>query len=244
MFVYVAYPTSVRERAVQLRKEGLSYREIRFQLGVSKSTLSQWLSSISLTDEHRAAMQQRAKGVSATRADSNRALGARRRAAVRAAARAEVPPIGVSEAFVAGVVAYWAEGTKTKPWGKAQLVQFANSDAGLIRLFLAWLRLIDVEPDRLVFRVMIHESADVGRARDFWSSVVSIPPQAIAVTLKRHNPRTVRKNTGDDYHGCLSVTVRRSSALNQRIAGWWEAVASQAAAQMATDTLVGESGVV
>ena len=237
----MAYDANVRARAVELRNQGLSYREIRLQLGVAKSTLSQWLSCVSLTDDHRAAMRQRARGVSATRADANRALGARRRAATKAAARDEVPPIRASELFVAGVVAYWAEGAKTKPWGKAQLVQFANSDAGL---FLAWLRLVDVGSERLVFRVMIHESADVGRALEFWSGVLGVPTSAVAVTLKRHNPKTVRKNTGDGYHGCLSVTVRRSSELNLRIAGWCEGIVAQAVVEMPAGTMGLQSGVV
>ncbi|HEX7277965.1 MAG TPA: helix-turn-helix domain-containing protein [Acidimicrobiales bacterium] len=240
----MAYDANVRARAVELRDQGLSYREIRLQLGVAKSTLSQWLSGVALTDDHRAAMVQRARGVSATRADANRALGARRRAAIRVAARDEVPPIGASELFVAGVVAYWAEGSKTKPWGRAQLVQFANSDAGLISLFLAWLRLIEIGPERLVFRVMIHESADVGRALEFWSGVLGVPASAVAVTLKRHNAKTVRKNTDDGYHGCLSVTVRRSSELNLRIAGWCEGLVSRAVGEPPAGTLVDESGVV
>ena len=67
---------------------------------------------------------------------------------------------------------------------------------------------------------------------------------AVAVTLKRHNPKTVRKNTGADYHGCLAVTVRRSSALNLRITGWCEGLAAQASGLMAAGSLVDESGVV
>ncbi len=38
--------------------------------------------------------------------------------------------------------------------------------------------------------------------------------------LKRHNPRTVRKNVGADYHGCLIVGVRQSADLYRRIEGW------------------------
>ena len=41
-------------------------------------------------------------------------------------------------------------------------------------------------------------------------------------TIKRHNPRTLRKNVGEDYHGCLAVSVLRSSELYQKIAGWAE----------------------
>ena len=38
--------------------------------------------------------------------------------------------------------------------------------------------------------------------------------------------RTVRKNTGDEYHGCLRIDVRRSSGLYRRIEGWSAAIMS------------------
>ena len=240
----MTYDRSTRERAVRFRTDGHSYREIQLQLGISKSTLSLWLSHIPLTDLHRVAMQERSRGVSATRAESNRALGTRRRTGARAASRAEVCRLSPSELFVAGVVAYWAEGAKLKPWRDNQPVQFANTDPGLIRLFLAWLRQIGVGDDRLTFRVMIHESADVDGAVAYWSGVVARPESALAVSLKRHNPKTVRKNIGSDYHGCLAVSVRRSSALNLRIAGWCDGLAEQAAGLMAAGSLGAESGVV
>jgi len=49
-----------------------------------------------------------------------------------------------------------------------------------------------------------------------------VPP-----TLKRHNPKTVRKNVGDSYRGCLRINVRRSSGLYRRIEGWARAAMSQ-----------------
>ena len=43
---------------------------------------------------------------------------------------------------------------------------------------------------------------------------------------KRHNPKTVRKNVGEDYHGRLRIDVRRSSGLYRQIEGWAEAIMS------------------
>jgi hypothetical protein len=39
------------------------------------------------------------------------------------------------------------------------------------------------------------------------------------VTLKRHNPTSVRHNAGEDYRGCLVVKVRRATDLYWRIEG-------------------------
>ncbi len=101
-----------------------------------------------------------------------------------------------------------------------------NSDPGLIQLFLRWLALVGVEADRLRFRVMIHESANVAASLQFWSEVVGAPAEDFGrPSLKTHNPKTVRKNIGEGYHGCLAVSVRRSADLNLQIAGWFEGIA-------------------
>ena len=68
-----------------------------------------------------------------------------------------------------------------------------------------------------IFRVYIHESADVESAQQFWLEVTGASADQFRTpTLKRHNPKTVRKNTGDEYHGCLRIDVRRSGASTAR----------------------------
>ena len=48
-------------------------------------------------------------------------------------------------------------------------------------------------------------------------------PECFSKTqLKKHNPKTVRRNVGEDYHGCLVIYVRRSADLTLQIAGWCE----------------------
>ena len=38
----------------------------------------------------------------------------------------------------------------------------------------------------------------------------------------------LRPNVDEDYHGCLCVSVRRSTELNVRIAGWFEGLVAAA----------------
>ena len=64
-------------------------------------------------------------------------------------------------------------------------------------------------------------SADVESAQRFWLEVTGASPgQFLTPTLKRHNPKTVRKNVGENYHGCLRIDVHRSADLYRRIEGW------------------------
>ena len=125
----------------------------------------------------------------------------------------------------AGAIAYWCEGAKNKPNRKVNRVVFINSDPGLIKFFLLFLDVAGVNPDDLIFRVHIHENADVEAAQGFWLEVTGAHPgQFRSPTLKHHNPKTLRTNVGENYHGCLRVDVRRSAVLYRRIEGWASAI--------------------
>ena len=226
----------LRAHALALRLEGKSYNDIQAEVGVSKSTLSLWLRNVPLTDEHRQALDGAAQ---IRRAEARRARRIRRDETTIAAARDEVTELSERELFIAGLVAYWAEGAKNKDGQPNRQVKFINSDAAMIRLFLEWLALLGIGLDQVTFRVAIHESGDVAAALRHWSELVAVPEAEFRRTsLKRHNPTTSRKNVGDAYHGCLAVTVRRSTQLNLLIAGWWEGLA------LAAGTMIRTSGVV
>jgi hypothetical protein len=82
-----------------------------------------------------------------------------------------------------------------------------------------------VAREQLTFRVHIHELADAEAAQRFWTGVTEADAyQFRRPTIKRHNPKTVRKNVGEDYHGCLCVRVRQCAELYQKIEGWAGAV--------------------
>ena len=131
----------------------------------------------------------------------------------------------VREILIAGAIAYWCEGGKNKPHRRTNRVAFINSDPALIGFFLKFLDTAGIAPEALVFRVYIHETADVEAAQRFWLDATDAQPsQFRRPVLKRHNPKTVRRNVGEAYHGCLRIDVRRSSDLYRKIEGWAAAV--------------------
>ncbi len=131
------------------------------------------------------------------------------------------------EILIAGAVAYWCEGAKSKPHRRVERVSFINSDPALIGFFLRFLDTAGIPRDDLIFRVHIHETADVEAAQRFWLDLTGAQPsQFRRPVLKRHNPKTVRKNVGEGYHGCLRIDVRRSGDLYRKIEGWAAAAMS------------------
>ena len=223
----------LRALAVAMRLEGRSYNQIRQELGVSKSSLSLWLRDIPLTAEQTAAINSQA---TANRGAAIASRNQRRRDAITAVARDEITELSERELFIAGVVAYWAEGAKNKPGGTHPVqAKFINSDPSMIRLYLSWLALLGIGLDQVTFRVHIHESADVPAAEAFWTELVGIDRTTLkATTLKRHNPKTNRTNVGEHYRGRLCITVRRSADLNLMIAGWCAGLADAAGTMIRT----------
>jgi transposase len=209
-------------KARDLRAKGRTYDEIAAELGVSKASVSLWVRDMPRPGRISYAefRQRNAAGVS----KYWQAETLRREAGRQAIADAAASQIGVlsdREIVIAGAIAYWCEGTKSKPYRRKDRVVFINSDPRLIAFFLRFLAEAGTASDRLICRVHIHESADVVAAQKFWQDVTGLAAsQFREPTLKRHNPKTIRRNTGADYHGCLVISVRRSVRLYRQIEGW------------------------
>jgi predicted transcriptional regulator len=211
-----------RAKARELREQGLDYKRIAAELGVSKSSISLWLRDMPRPERlsYEECRKRQAEAVARYWA-TERPLREAEREAIAAAAAAQINTLSDRETLIAGAIAYWCEGVKNKPYRRHDRVNFINSDPVMIKFFQRFLDVAGIPRDQVTFRVYVHESADVAAAQRFWLDVtLAHPAQFRSPTLKRHNPRTVRKNTGDDYHGCLRVDVRRSADLYRKIEGW------------------------
>ncbi|GES32252.1 hypothetical protein AB0G60_25500 [Streptomyces angustmyceticus] len=209
----------LRARARELRRQGRTYDEIQIELGCSKSSISLWVRDLPKppprTPEEASAIARRGWEATLKRREEERQR-------TKQAATSEIGTLTDRELFLIGVGLYWSEGSKSKPHRRSERAIFINSDPDMIRVYLAWLRLLGVAGERLRFYVHIHESADVAAAERFWADLTGVDPSSFGkTTLKKHNPKTVRKNVGEDYHGCLMIHVSQSAELYRRIEGWW-----------------------
>ncbi|MFC8536945.1 hypothetical protein ACFUJY_23920 [Streptomyces sp. NPDC057249] len=210
----------LRAKARELRLEGKTYDQIQLELGCSKSSISLWVRDLPkpeprYTEEERLALMN--AGLANLRAARDEV-----RQETKRVARESVGQLSDRELFLAGVTLYWAEGAKDKPYSRRENLVFINSDPNVIKVYLKWLALLDVTQDRLRLRVSIHETADVAAAEEFWADLTGVPRAEFQrATLKKHQPKTNRKNTGAAYHGCLIVYVTKSAELYRRVEGAW-----------------------
>ncbi|QNE76890.1 hypothetical protein F0344_21760 [Streptomyces finlayi] len=216
----------LREQARELRLQGMTYDQIQVELGCSKSSVSLWVRDLPKpaprTREAASAIAKKGWAATLERREVERKQ-------TQEAARKETAPLSDRELFLLGVGLYWAEGTKSKPHRRQERVSFINSDPDMIGVYLAWLRLLGVTTERLRFHVHIHESADAAEAERFWREFVHADSSRFGKTsLKTHNPKTNRKNVGENYRGCLVIHVLQSADLYRRIEGWWYGIVGAA----------------
>jgi transcriptional regulator with XRE-family HTH domain len=215
----------LREKARELREAGWTYPQIAKELGVSKSSCSLWLRDMVHPLPGLDGQERRTAAIRASCAKTQE-LREAERVAFKAEVAEALGAVTDRDVLVALAVSYWCEGGKTKPWARRELIQWMNSDLMLVKLFFEGLRVLGIPDERIRLRLSIHETADEPSARAWWADQLGWSPDAfMRSTIKRHQPKTVRKNVGDDYHGCLTVTVLQSRLLYQLLDGLVHAVA-------------------
>ncbi|MET8556775.1 hypothetical protein ABZV64_17700 [Streptomyces sp. NPDC004959] len=214
----VAARTDARKKARELRLKGWTYDRIVEEVGCSKSSVSLWVRDLPKPERDIAAHMDHMRSVRLrSLADEEEA----HQEAVRHA-REYAETLSDERLQAVGVALYWAEGSKSKDHATRRCIQFVNSDPDVILVFLRWLELNDVSRDRWRLHVAIHETADAERAKAFWADLTGIPAEDFTRPhIKRHNPLTNRKNTGNNYRGCLVVYVAKSADLYRRMERAW-----------------------
>lgn len=204
-----------REDARELRKTGLTYRQIAAELHVSLSSVCLWVRDIEVAREVHPSWTPEARAKREVRKQERHREKIAARNANQAIRVVELFPFRDRDVLIAGAIAYWCEGAKWKDWmPTSPAVTFINSDPTLVRLFLRFLQVVPVKFGAMRYRLHIHENASESTAQEFWARELGIGLGDFGkTTWKTHNPKTVRKNTGEGYVGCLAVTVLQSREL-------------------------------
>ena len=217
-----------KERAIKIRKKGLSYSEILKRIPVAKSTLSLWLRSVGLSKRQKQRLTEKKLAAMKRGWDAQHKKRLNITEIIKNKAKADINKISKRNLWFMGVMLYWAEGAKEKKWNSGVSLKFSNSDPMMISIFLKWLKEIClISPHDIIYELYIHETANWKTAVRYWSKIISIPYSKIRVYFKHNKISTKRKNIGKDYYGLIMVRVKRSTNLNRKITGWIEGICKQ-----------------
>lgn len=220
-----------KERAINLRKKGYSYSEILKSVGVSRSTLSEWLRHVTISNTQ--VDRLRSKNEQARKLGSIALKNKRIEKSeniIKQSIR-EIGKIDTNTLRVIGATLYWAEGSKQSEHEPSKELIFTNSDPRMIRIYILWLsRCLSVKNDDVKFEIYIHETYGNSPTElsGYWSKVTGFTPDRLTkVYFKKNKVNSYRKNRGDNYSGVLRISVKKSTDLNRKVAGWVEGVCLQ-----------------
>lgn len=217
-----------KQIAIELRKKGLSYREILQEIHVSKSSLSLWLKEVGLSKSQKQKLTEKklAAGRRGAEARKNQRITLTKKIFEKAIN--QIGGISKRELFLIGVCLYWGEGSKQKITNVSQITRLTNSDPKLVSVCLKWLRdICNISKEDIYFRIYLHETAKerLSEVREYWSKATDFPIEYFsAVSWKKNKINTKRKNIGDKYMGLVTICVKRSANFNRKISGWIEGI--------------------
>lgn len=91
---------------------------------------------------------------------------------------------------IAGIMLYWAEGAK-----QGRVVDFANSDSKMIKIFLKFLRQVcGVDERRLRVYLYAYSHQNIKRLREYWCKITNIPlDQFLKPYIRKGNPNLSKR---------------------------------------------------
>jgi hypothetical protein len=217
--------TELKNKAINLRRSGLSYTEILKQIPVAKSTLSLWLQDVGLSKKQKQRLTEKKLASARRGGEARRRQRIERTIQIKTEAKREAKELIRNPLWMVGTILYWGEGSKEKEWRPHEKVKFSNMDANSHKIFIKWLmEFCNVDKKDITYSLYIHRTANFKKAKSFWAETLNINADNLRVYFKNSNPKTIRKNINDNYSGLLSTEVNKSVMLNRRIAGWIEYV--------------------
>ena len=158
-----------KNQAIKLRKEGMSYSQIKETLGISKSTLSNWLSNMPLSKPRLDELQRNEQVIEKIRAAKLKTRN-NRLSNVKEVVLKQITPISKREFLIAGFFLYWAEGGKTTTY----TATLSNTDPRMIRAFIKWLKILEVPIAKMYIRLHLYIDMDEEVEINYWSQELKI----------------------------------------------------------------------
>lgn len=165
----------LRQRAIELRKLGKTYSEIRRELKLSKSTLSDWLSKYPLTTVQLELLKKTIKNnKDIAREKYIITMRSRREERLRKTYKTQknnILPLSKKELLIAGLFLYWGEGQKRLPG----YIGISNTNPKIIKFALYWLtRSLAIPKKKIRIQLHLYNDMNIDKEIEYWSEELKI----------------------------------------------------------------------
>ena len=226
-----------KNTAIDLRKRGLSYSEIKKQVSVPKSTLSSWLKNLKLEEPLIQKLKNKRTETARANAQKKKLKNEQEIKEIRLTSPRDIKRISKRELWLMGVMLCWRERLiPENEIGLRKGVSFTSSDPHLVKLFLKWLKEVgNIREEEIVLDIFALKSKKEETEEEtknkknslvsYWSGITDFPKNYFShIYFQKSRPRKrgipKRKISSKTMHGFLRVRVRASSLLARQIAGW------------------------
>jgi len=198
----------LKKRAVNLRNKGYSYSDIQMKTGVSKSTLSEWLSSLEYVPnkivKDRMIKARYYSSLAMKKIKKESILRANREA------KKEIGNYSARELLFVGLGVYMGEGTKTKG-----VVRIINSDPKIIKLMIVWfMKVFRIKKNNFRIRMHIYPDIDEGVAIKYWSAQTGLKKDQFMKTQVDLRVNKSLKNKGRLPYGTIQLSIKANGNKN------------------------------
>lgn len=207
-----------RQKARELRNQGLAINKIAKELNVSKSSVSTWVRDIKLSQEQMENLEQQ-------NPIFNRQInGAKGRADKARIIRIQYQEDGKLKAkennllHQAGCMLYWAEGSKSRNQCK-----FTNSDINMMKLFIKFLReCFQISNELIAITINCYTTNGLTKEEieNYWLSELQLDQSCLRKGQENNRPRSVTNAIRYNklLYGICNITISRQ-AIVQHIYG-------------------------
>lgn len=208
-----------RQKAIELRKQGKTYSEIRGKLIVSKSTLSDWLSKYPLTRKQMSLLVKNKRNKRYIAIEKNRITKQKKREArlnkTFLEEREKWKLLTQKELELAGLFLYWGEGAKRINGP----IALNNTDPKVLKFTLYWLIYgLKIPKEKIKVFVHLYNDMNIEEAVEFWSKELKIPKTQFAKPYIKASKRASLTHKGFG-HGTCGLVVSNIRLKEQIMMG-------------------------
>lgn len=160
-----------KQQALDMRKQGMSYSQIKNKIKVSKSSLSLWLRKYPLSRQRISEL----RGRNPARIERFRnTMSIKREKSfdeVFQKVKSEIGKLSQRDILIGGIFLYWGEGTKSSDYETS----VSNTDPNALKFFIRWLSLFGISKTALRVTLHLYQDMDKDKELAYWSKELNLP---------------------------------------------------------------------
>lgn len=198
----------LKNKAIEMRKNGVSIIKIAKELGVAKSTISVWTRGVTLTEDQKSLLLHREISTERSSAHSN--IFRIRRQQYQDKGKKKIKEN--DPLYIAGCMLYWGEGTKD-----VNICQLTNSELPMLALFKKFLTThFCVTTEILIVKINaytdLHSEEEI---KKFWLNGLNLPLSALKKCYFNRKPISSKEVASKLEYGTCSLSVYNTEVVQE-----------------------------